>query len=461
MFKNVFMTALLAVIAVGGTFNSVAAQETDDYPEVIVLQPGVWNRVTWEGPRVGMRGALRVAPEVQYAWGWDADKRAWQFATREGFATEGAWLLPGMTVYLWIAGGETAEWVQHPYVPPVVTFDDEITENVRKMARAEIERATDLFAMRLGIRVSGLTIHYPYPRKCRQASRDTILVNHFENGHNCFAHEYGHAMETQLTTRITPDGVFSVAWLSEWMVEGIANYFENHVYDDWDVEFPSYEAFRKHIETKLRDPNDPWPEEWDPDLLREPTRSLSEMAIVHLVDLIGEDAFLTGLGRHIRLFDEDGNFSTERFNNARALWFEVAFGMTLDEFYDSFAAFRASVGEPWGTISGRLIDERGQPISGAYMALFPWLEDVPWSWMKSDLTDEDGSFRITILHGAIDHPLGYRVESGDHRAVCVVRDNDHEDIENVVFDTSLPSVRVGGKGANVDGLPDCKELVEE
>ncbi|MXY87814.1 MAG: hypothetical protein F4Y92_03005 [Dehalococcoidia bacterium] len=289
MFKNVFMTALLAVIAVGGTFNSVAAQETDDYPEVIVLQPGVWNRVTWEGPSVGMRGALRVAPEVQYAWGWNADKRAWQFAAREGFATEGSWLLPGMTVYVWIAGEETAEWVQHPYVPPVVTFDDEITENVREMALAEIERATDFFAMRYGIRVSGLTIHYPYPVSCR-ASRHSIQVAHFENGSNCFAHEYGHAMESQLTTRITPEGEFDVAWLSYWMVEGIANYFGNHAYDDWKADFDSYEDFRTEATRKLRDSNDPWPE-WDTDFSREPNRSISEMALVHLVDLIGEDAF--------------------------------------------------------------------------------------------------------------------------------------------------------------------------
>ena len=426
-----------------------AAQEPDDEVEAIELQPGFWNAVTWEGPKVGLKGALRGAPEVQYVLAWNASEHTWHFAERAGFI-ENAWLLPGMWVFLWIAGDEVVEWRQQHYVPPVVTFDDQIPERIRDMAREEMTAVMDFFAMRYGRRVSGITIHYPWPGKCRYDFMSSqMLVSHHENGRNCFAHEYGHAL-----TDAFGEGWPLVTSFNHWMVEGIANYFENHVYDDWKPEIDSYEDHVAWLIPKLRDRLDPWPELHE-GFFFEPNRGISEIAIVHLVDLIGEEAFLSGLAKKMDM-TEDGQFSQERWESRQTLQFEASFGMSLEAFYESFAEYRRSFGPPLPVISGRVIDADGQAVSGIVVGLYPWPGGPQGWWPAIDLTDEDGSFSLTILYGHINHPLGTQSDGGDPWVVCSSRDEGGGDIENVIFDLSLPRAWVYSEEA--EALPDCAEL---
>lgn len=428
----------------------VAAQgPEEDEVDAIKLQPGLWNVVTWEGPKVGLKGALRGAPEVQYVLAWNAGERIWHIAERAGFVEE-AWLVPGMQVLLWIAGDEIVEWRQQQYVPPVVTFDDEIPERIRDMAREEMTAIMDFFAMRYGIRVSDLTIHYPWPIACQYwPGQNRLLVAQLENGGGCFAPEYGHAMADAFG-----EGFPAVLSFNHWMVEGIANYFENHVYDDWEPEIDSYEG---HVAThipKLRDRLDPWPELHEGVTL-EPNRGISEMAIVHLVNLIGEEAFLSGLAKKMDV-TEDGRFSQERWDNRQTLQFEASFGMTLEAFYESFAEYRRSFGPPLPVISGRVIDADGQPVSGIVVSLYPWPPGLHGWWPALDLTGEDGSFSLTMLYGSIDHPLGTQFDGGNAWVVCSSRDEGQGDIANVIFDLSLPRTTVYSEETEV--LPDCAEL---
>jgi len=426
-----------------------AAQAPEDEVEAIELQPGLWNGVTWEGPKVGLRGALRGAPEVQYVFAWNASERIWRFAARDGFI-EDAWLLPGMPVFLWVAGGEVVEWRQQRYVPPVVTFDVQIPERIRDMAREEMTAVMDFFAMRYGRRVSDLTIHYPWPGSCRYGSSPSqILASQLEDGQSCFAHEYGHAL-----TDAFGEGPPLVTSFNHWMDEGIANYFENHVYDDWEPETDSYED---HVAThipKLRDRLDPWPE-LQQGVTPEPNRGISEMAVVHLVDLIGEEAFLSGLARQMDV-TEDGRFSRERWDNRQTLQFEASFGMSLEAFYESFARYRRSFGPPLPVIDGRVVDSDGQPVSGIEVSLYPRPPGLRGWWPALDLTDEDGSFSLTMLYGPISHPLGTQFDGGDAWVVCSSRDEGRGDIENVIFDLSLPRATVYSEAA--EALPDCTDL---
>ena len=427
----------------------VAAQEPEDTVETIELQPGIWNLVTWEGPRVGLRGALRGAPEVQIVLAWNASERVWYVAERAGFI-EDAWLLPGMRVWLWIAGDEVVEWRQQHYVPPVVTFDDQIPERIRDAAGQEMTTVMNFFAMRYGVRASGLTIHYPWPINCGSApGQNRILVAQLEDGQSCFAHEYGHVL-----TDLFGEGVPLVTSFNHWMSEGIANYFENHVYDDWKREVHSYEDHVARRIPKLRDRLDPWPELHD-GVTREPNRGISEMAVVHLVDLIGEEAFLSGLAKKMDV-TEGGVFSQERWNNRQALQFEASFGMSLKAFYESFAEYRMSFGPSLPVISGRVIDADGQSVSGIVVRLYPWPPDLRSWWPARDLTKEDGSFSLTMLYGPIDHPLGTQFDGGSAWVVCSSRDEGQGDIENVIFDLSLPRATVYSEEA--EALPDCAEL---
>ena len=76
---------------------------------------------------MGMAGILRVVPDVQFAFAWNAENRTWEFATRNGYTNDG-WLKPGMHLFLWIEGEEAVKWQPKPYVAPELHFDEGLSE---------------------------------------------------------------------------------------------------------------------------------------------------------------------------------------------------------------------------------------------------------------------------------------------------------------------------------------------
>ena len=449
--------ALLALSAISAP-PTAAAQEpagTDTVEANIVdLHPGTWNQTTWVGAEVGLVGIFRAVPEVQYAYAWNAEERTWYFAIRDGFTT-GGWLQPEMHIFLWIAEEETVEWRQEAYVPPVLNFDSDIPEYLQAQAREEVRDVMGFFAERYGVRASGLTIHYESPGSCRAGA----LVIHAitDDAPGCFAHEYGHILHDIFSN----DMKGFVHHIHHWLVEGIANYFDNVGWGGWRNYYESYDDYLQDIAVpKLRDANDPWPGYDEVFGVKEPNRPLSQMAIVHLVDLIGEEVFLNGLAEPPRLADEGGSFSFELWERREELSFENAFGITWEAFLESFATYRESFGPVLPSITGRVVGTDGRAAEGVEVWLLPQKDGL----LSRYVTGEDGTFRLTLLRGAIEHILsvpwleseGYGVEHAHAWNICSTR---HEgDITEVTINMAdRPEVAQDGVW-DPELLPDCVEL---
>src|SRR5262249_25312986 len=73
--------------------------------------------------------------------------------------------------------------------------------------------------------------------------------------------------------------------------------------------------------------------------------------------------------------------------------------------------------EPWGALTGRLIDEQGQPVAGALLRLhYPDLPRPGFLWPHLEFrTDAQGRFRVESLRPAEKHRLS--VAGDDKRTV--------------------------------------------
>ena len=269
-----------------------------------------------------------------------------------------------------------------------------------------------------------------------------MTTNPHDKYSTCIPHEYGHALDYVLANE------FLGVYRPEWMEEGIANYFDEEVSGGWRQTFQTeYATYDRYFETeivpKLRDTSDPWPRYHLRAGLPEPNRALSQMAVKHLVEVIGEDAFLSGLGEPLR-GEEEPRLDYSRLSPDEVReewvqhWFASAFGISLAQFYESFERFRRSVGSPLPVVTGHVVGQDEKPAGGVEVQLTP-----PGEGRYSfDITDGEGSFELTPLGGAGDYVLrviiddegGYGAMHDYSWNLCALESNDERDISGLVID---------------------------
>lgn len=180
------------------------------------------------------------------------------------------------------------------------------------------------------------------------------------------AHEYFHVLQDHLRPW-EEWGYLEPAWLTE----GSAEYFAaRYAFDD-----ERYRAFAARYRelARLYDFEDAPADEFAPYVL-------GFVALDWLADRAGDDAHL----EYFRLTHERGD---------RAVAFREAFGMTIDDFYRAFEAFRADIGALPRWIRGTVLGPRGVRQAGVGVAVCPFYEGralAPWTVVA---TSEDGTFR--------------------------------------------------------------------
>ena len=483
---RVLLAACVAVTLGAGLINGPpTSAETDD--SATLLLPGVWNQITWEGPEVGLRGAFRVIPEIEWVAIHDVAEDQWRVMSREGPLVAG-WLRPGETVYLWISGEAPMVWQPEPYVPPIITFSDAVPASANRThdTRA-ITAFMDFVAERAGVRASGLTVHIMQSGNsfaCAYSSERQEIRIPFGLGGHCIPSTYGSALGKALTRGRD----HTVQTFLEWLVAGTAHYFEvwheNAGLGAWTPE-----QRRTFSASAMRDVGDAWP--MGPHATRSgypdpsPNPVLSTEAVGHLMSLIGEEAFLEGLSRPLASPSFPPEACWQFPSVCQSLVFQEAFGLSLETFYASFATYRRTFGTPWPSISGRIVSPSSrQLVRYIDFALATGVaRTASEEHVSNAMSDRDGKFRITVRGGDRDHILFiYPVNFPNYLegampsyrstiwALCSTRDTGQGHITNLTINLSdqpAPNLPEDFEGQarvleayyqNIDALPDCAEL---
>lgn len=232
---------------------------------------------------------------------------------------------------LWVYTARDTRWA-HPGTGQVMfEFADELSQDLRAEIREEVANVLAFFAERLGVYRDDVLVSVPYTGGCWAGPGFLKL-----NAHpSCTAHEYFHVLQFALA-----DGQ---RLLPRWLTEGSATYAEELYDGDLDFRRAIAPPAASHV-VSIRDP-----ESSDVSL----NYHLGFIATEWLIDQAGEDSLLT----YYRLLPSSDSWE---------IAFAKAFGLSTDEFYDAFAAYRAEVAPPLP----HLIDEVIKPI-----AVF--LGDVP------------------------------------------------------------------------------------
>ena len=455
---------LMMVYTITG-FAPAAAQEPADSeapePTVTELHPGVWNQTNWVGPEMALVGIFKVIPEVQLAYAWNAEEGFWDFAMRDGFTSDGG-VKPGTHLFLWVAGTEPVEWERKPFTPPLLVFDDTVSDELRALARERVTDVIAFFAERYGLWVSRLRVEYGSTKGCVFAGPQPDGTIQLTAGapfshDSCFPHEYGHALHFMLAGDLVRFG-----WVV-WMIEGVANYFGSEVWGDWRFHHEDYESYYTHeVAPVLRDHTNPWPDTVD--YVGEPNRVISQRAVAHLVDTLGERVFLEALGK------QPPSFSDQRFvdtDTGEFLWrrlielgFEDVFGITYDSFLSSFEDIRRSLGDN-PTISGKVSRQNNDPS----IEITVKISHSQGGWPSYQLLSRNGTFALQVLGSpgtyvvhVHEHEEGVLWPHGTRVAACKIVQEGGRNFSNITIDLDEIKRLRTGSTYDLPLLAACEDL---
>ena len=354
---------------------------------IVPLREG-WNFVAWSGrdgiaPGDAFRGIDGVLTE---AWGWNA-----QAQRRERYAPGArvrgnalSTLYNGSTYWLRVSGAK--HWWQFP---PRVDFPVDVTPARQAELRTLVDGVVSFFIEHTGIAVPDLTVRFTAdrPESCGGFYSPDIKMISVD----CFwalAHEYTHAIQHYLKghDQIGQPRVYIDPEEHPWIAEGVANYW-SHRYHDETSEQTYAGLIQANIDAvrgttaRLRDLE----HDWDAGGDLYGNYSLATLAIDWLIGRAGEASLI--------------NFYRQRPSHPD--WqstFLAIFYMTIDDFYDAFAAYRAEVVPPLtARIRGIVIDTDGEPVSRQWVAAlrYPDVEGYGRGYF-ADWTDAEGAFRFQL-----------------------------------------------------------------
>jgi hypothetical protein len=94
---------------------------------------------------------------------------------------------------------------------------------------------------------------------------------------------------------------------------------------------------------------------------------------------------------------------------------------------------------PWGTVTGRILDEDGKPVAGAHVRIFYPEDSVRWlseAVLGEVPADNEGRFRVEGLIPGLEFGVGYRkgpnfLDPGDRTRKLTVESGKTKDLGDV------------------------------
>ena len=329
---------------------------------------------------------------------------------------------------------------------PTLTFWGEVPEAEEAFLRARIGEMVAFFDERLGIRVPNLDIHVAASMPALEEALETTLgyetdvstgqyvggslFVHWTTGRRGIERFYVEAFQDQVAGSREKG-----PW---WLTEGVATYAAYRYRDA-----RGQEAYADNYASDLRKAKQvPGPlkhleqEPWAPGVHGDQNRSLGLVAVDWLLDGAGEDALATYYGA----------LTTNWWERA----FEQAFGLSLEETYREFAAYREGTVGIRRAITGRVLGPGGEPIRDWPLFVSAFYTNgsgshgtsVPDSGLFS-VRAPDAAYRIAVSTVCPDSygQLGWYEEQGgfttDEQAATVVTVRG-EDVDGLVI--TLPAL---------------------
>lgn len=336
-----------------------------------------WNLVSWSGEDgLAADDALAaLGAELRAAAAWDPTTGRDLHYSPATPASERTLQQLSRGSALLVQVSDDRNWLQPGSAQSHIEYVSEIPADARASLPSEIESVLAYFAHRFGVFVPGLTwIVGEHPTYCGAFAGWAIFLE--EPCLRATAHEYTHAIQAYMAG---PGN--SAAWVTE----GVAN--------RWSAEYYAATGNRSYS-THITDIVLPHArltpitlEEMEAGLFIEDyanaNYNVAHLAIDWLIATTGED----------RIFD----YYLRR--PAYSTWQEAfagVFGISVEDFYRSFAEHRTRVAPVAPRIQGTVLDHEGNPVMGARLRAAP-TEGQRSAW---DTTDDQGVFSLAVSQGS-------------------------------------------------------------
>ncbi len=355
---------------------------------LVPLREG-WNFVAWAGrDGVAPDEAFRGLDGVTEAWGWDAAAQRRETYTPSARANTLRTLDKGDAYWVRVSGAK--RWWQ---LAPQVEFLSAFTPAKQAELRAAVDSVVEFFARHTGIKVPGLTFQFDdvTPGKPRGIYGNEVI--YLQDPFTARAHEYSQAVQEYYAT-IEENGRWGhvevrygdIQVSPRWLTEGVANYWSHRYHDEtseqtYDGRIQADIIAVRRTPARLRD--------LEHDLgiggdLRA-NYSLGTLAVDWLIDRAGEAS--------ITIF--------YRQRPSHPDWraaFRAVFGISVDDFYDAFAAYRAEIAPPFtARLHGTVVGMDGEPVSRLWVAALRHPRNEGWGkGYFAAWTDAEGAFSFGL-----------------------------------------------------------------
>ena len=267
-----------------------------------------------------------------------------------------------------------------PVPTAAIEFEGDFTAAERaaleEQLEQEFERVATFFARTYGEAASGLTLLMERPGEGVSYGRDVIRLSEGAGASGvAIAHEYVHALQADLSPGGEPT----------WISEGVATYLQMR-YDD-AVGNQTFEEWRDYWRRSARHAEGPIEGSWGTgDGGAAPWYGVSMLAAEQLVELVDEDA----LFEFYRQLDGESSWQST---------FADVFGVTTDDFYASFDAYRLEVAPRVLFFRGVVLGPDGAPVEGLRVSAKRPGDTITVGGNSffislSDVTNEDGTFDV-------------------------------------------------------------------
>ncbi len=372
----------------------------------VTLHDG-WNLVAWggtAGDAVARTNGLGEA--FVSASGWDADARAYEACEGDEPCRAPTLLALETGDALWVeaslpAGQKVRRWWHRD--PMRFEFGSDIAASEQREVRAEVDELVALFLRKYGVFVPDLVLKVGNVADTNCGGYASKTIHLAAQCQGALLHEFGHAVQEYLGTRSTVDSWGNLripSFAPDWMGEGGANHLGSLVEHsinrkDFRQRYQEAAQASRRTQKSLR--------EIERDILSGDAVAqyeLATFAVMFLADHVGDDRAV------LSFYDQRQAFSTWEDT------FHGAFGITIDEFYDAFAAHRAEVAPPLPSIRGVVLDHSGQPLEGIRIFVYR-----PGRTSATTYSGSTGAFDVPAPDGSRPHivSLDYLPEDG---SVC-------------------------------------------
>ena len=334
---------------------------------------------------------------------------------------------------LWLHTSKARRWLQPGGLEPPIEYHPDVSLETRASFPDAVDSVLAYFADRFGLFVPSVEVYVGDDMGgCGFFALPTVVLA--EACVRAIAHEYVHAIQAHVAGRNNA--------APAWITEGVANRWSAEYYHAigdrpyethfQDIVLPGSRRTTTPLKDMESDAGVNYP--------------MAHLAIDWLVELAPTDSIMA--------------YYRQRFAHGR--WqeaFESAFGMGVEEFYDSFAAYRAEVAAPYPKISGIVFNDQGQPWEGVTVHVRAAESLADWK----ATTGADGRFEAVapteeyqVVLMADQCVMGWYVgEQGfsESRDDAKIFSAETGDLDDLILRPPNPCARIQGTVVGPDGEP--------